>query len=477
MPGRTGFVADTPYGHVRGAPFSVADRTGAVFKGIRFATSDRFEAPVAVTGWEGELDATSYGAQCPQLSSMLERALGGSSTDADEDCLFLNVFTPACDDRGRPVVVWIHGGAFTTGSGSTPWYHGGELAMRGDVVVVTINYRLGVFGFSGRANCGLRDQVVALEWVHRCISAFGGDPGSVTIMGESAGGASVIALMATPSASGLFHRAIAMSPSLGQLRSGERADEALGEFLMATEAGSLAELRTAPVDSLLAVQGEILRPTSAGFTGFSPCSDGALVPEAILDAAAASPVPLLIGTTRDEMRLFHAFDPIVNALDDDALHDHAELRFPGRSKHAVAAYRAARPHTDAPRTYSAMLTDEVFRRPMLVFAEARAAAGSPTWTYWFTWASPAFDGAIGACHAVDIPFAFHNLDRAGVEQFIGSGADRTAVADAYSGAMIALATHGDPGWPTHDSATHPTMIFDVHSRVEDDPDADVRQLW
>ena len=215
-------VVDTPYGSLRGLPDDSGK--GVEFRGVRFATAERFKPPVPVTSWFGVYDATSYGAQCPQSSSMLERALGGGSLAASEDCLSLNVFTPACDDRARPVVVWIHGGAFTTGTGSTPWYHGGALATRGDVVVVTINYRLGVFGFSGRTNCGLRDQVVALQWVQACIASFGGDPAAVTIMGESAGGASVVALMATPGAAGLFHHAVAMSPSLKQLRSGERAE-------------------------------------------------------------------------------------------------------------------------------------------------------------------------------------------------------------------------------------------------------------
>ena len=468
-------VVDTPYGSLRGLP---DDRgKGVEFRGVRFATAERFKPPVPVTSWFGVYDATSYGAQCPQSSSMLERALGGGSLAASEDCLSLNVFTPACDDRARPVVVWIHGGAFTTGTGSTPWYHGGALATRGDVVVVTINYRLGVFGFSGRTNCGLRDQVVALQWVQACIASFGGDPAAVTIMGESAGGASVVALMATPGAAGLFHHAVAMSPSLKQLRSGERADEALAEFLTVAEAASLDELRDAPVDLLIDVQSKILAPTTAGFTGFSPCCDGDFVTLPILETAVVNPIPFVIGTTRDEMRLFHAFDPAVIALDEVALLDHAERRFPGRGEHAVDQYRGARIDADVPRLYSAILTDEVFRRPMLAFADARAAAGMPTWTYWFTWASPAFDGVLGSCHAVDIPFAFHNFDRDGVEQFIGNDSLRTHVADAYAGAMIALAQRGEPGWPRHDLETRPMMVFDVHSRVEHDPDETVRRLW
>ena len=474
-------VVDTPFGRVRGRLADANDATGATgaatFLGIRYATAERFEAPVAVRSWAGELDATRAGASCPQLPGMLERALGDSTVPANEDCLSLNVFTPGCDDEARPVLVWIHGGGFTTGSGSMPWYHGGELASRGDVVVVTINYRLGVFGFSGRANCGLRDQIVALEWVQACVASFGGDPAAVTIVGESAGGSSVVALMATPSAATLFRGAVAMSPSLGQLRTGDRADEALDQYLAAAEVRTLDDLRAAPVDLLLAVQADILRPASAGFTGFSPCNDGELVPMPILEAAAQHAAPLMIGTTRDEMRLFHAFDPAVNTLDEAGLEAHVERRFPGRSAEVIATYRSARSTTGAAHVYSAMLTDEVFRNPMIALADLRSQTGSPTYAYWFTWASPAFDGTLGSCHAVDIPFLFHTLDRAGVELFIGSDPDRSKVAKAYSHAVIALTRTGDPGWAPHESATRPMMIFDVDSRVEHHADHAVRQLW
>jgi para-nitrobenzyl esterase len=466
-------VANTPFGPIRGVPGSA----GLVFRGIRYATAERFEAPIAVTGWEGELDASADGPQCPQLFGMLERALGGSAATSSEDCLSLNVYTPACDDRRRPVMVWIHGGGFTTGSGSMPWYHGGALASRGDVVVVAINYRLGVFGFSGRTNCGLRDQIAALEWVHACIGAFGGDAASVTIVGESAGGASVVALMATPAANGLFHRAVAMSPSLGQLRSGERADDALAQFVAAAGVEHLDDLRLVPVDALLDVQREILKPTSAGFTGFSPCTDGDLVPRPIIESAGANPVPLMIGTTRDEMRLFHAFDPAVNALDDAAVAVQAERRFPGRGDEVVRRYQAARSHTAPSLTYSAIITDELFRMPMLALADARSEAGLPTWVYWFTWASPAFNGILGSCHAVDIPFLFDNLHHPGVEQFLGADPNRSRVALAYGDAVIAHATHAQPGWPAHHPTSRATMVFDVHSRVELDPDFQIRSMW
>jgi para-nitrobenzyl esterase len=464
----------TPYGPIRGLQRDDI----SVFKSIRYATAARFEPPAPITGWDGELDATMYGPQCPQLFGLIEQALGGSSLPADEDCLSLTVFTPGCDDRARPVVVWIHGGAFTTGTGATPWYDGSELARRGNVVVVTINYRLGAFGFSGRTNCGVLDQITALEWVHHQIAAFGGDPNNVTISGESAGGSSLIALMAAPRAHDLFHRVFAMSPSIGQLRSGDRADEALAEYLDVAGVASLDDLRAAPVQTLLDAQGEILRRNpGAGMSSFSPCTDGVVIERAILDAAADHPAPLVIGTTRDEMLLFTSFNPALADLDETRLISMMQQRFGDRTDDALERYRKLRPDADEHQLLSAVQTDEVFRVPARRLAEARLAAGNPSHMYWFTWASPAFHGRLGSCHAMDIPFAFHNLHRKGVEQFTGDGENRVGVADAYSGALLALAHRSEPGWPPYDLARRPTQVFDVVSELVDDPEPELRELW
>lgn len=464
----------SPFGALRGL-----ERDGVMaFSGVRYARAERFRPPVPVTDWDGELDATAVGPQCPQLFGMLEQALGGTSLPADEDCLNLNVYTPGCDDRARPVIVWIHGGAFTTGTGAMPWYDGSRLAILGDVVVVTINYRLGAFGFSGRTNAGLRDQVCALQWVRQQIAAFGGDPGNVTIVGESAGGASVVALMAVPSADGLFHRAFAMSPSLGQLRSGERADEALATFLAETGATDLADLADTPVQRLLDAQGEIIRRhAGAGLTDFSPCHDGSFVPEPILDAAARHPAPLVVGTTRDEMLLFTTFNPAMATLDDDGLLALAVERLGERAVEAIDRYGRHRRGAAALAIASAIQTDDVFRVPARRLVEARVASGVASWMYWFTWASPAFHGRLGSCHAMDIPFVFNNLHRRGVAQFTGEGTDRQAVADAYSASLLALATTGEPGWDRYDLDRRTTMVFDVDGVPVHDPEPELRELW
>jgi para-nitrobenzyl esterase len=446
-------------------------------RGIRYATAERFAPAVPVERWTGILDATAYGPQCPQRFSLLEQALGSADHPASDDCLSLNVVTPGADAAGRPVLVWIHGGGFTTGTSSMPWYDGGALARRGDVVVVSVNYRLGAWGFAGRSNLGLHDIVLALRWVRANIGALGGDPERVTIFGESAGGCAVVALMAMPSTAGLFQAAYAMSPSLNQLRGPDRADEALAAYLRAAGAAALDELRDAPVDVLLDAQAALLGDVGNAFTSFSPCvgSDG--LPADALERAAANPVPLVVGTTRDEMHLFSSFSPATAAMTDAQLEHFAAQRFGEAAPVALAAYRELRPGDAPGRIASAIQTDEVFRVPARRLAEARVGHGTPTWMYWFTWATPAFGGVLGSCHALDIPFTFHNLDRPAVHGFTGDAPERRAVADAASDAVLRLATDRAPGWPAYDLARRATLHIDVTSRIVDDPEAALRTLW
>lgn len=448
-----------------------------VFKGIRYATAERFARPVPVTPWSGDLDATVYGAQCPQQPGLLERTLGSSSLPTSEDCLFLNIYRPAAAGSDRPVLVWIHGGAFTTGSGAVPWYDGSELARRGNAVVVTINYRLGALGFSGRSNLGIHDQLCALRWVHEHISAFSGDPGNVTIFGESAGGSSVVALMATPAANGLFHRAVAMSPSITQLRSAERADDALADFLREAAADSLEALADAPVDALLAAQAATIGEGGAAMTTFSPCVDHDLFHAPLAHAATDNPVPLLVGTTRDEARLFNAFNPRLVDPSDEQLMRFASGAFGDRTEHAVEVYRAHYDGATNYELYNAVHTDAIFRAPAWRLAADRSAAGNPTWMYWFTWATPAFDGRLGSCHALDVPFAFHTLHRNGVEMLTGDHPERHGVADALSAAILEMALTGVNSWARYELPHRPTRRIDVHAETVHAPDETLHELW
>ena len=456
------------------------DRHGVhVYKGIPFAHAERFcESVINDEHWSGARDATVYGPQALQVPGTMERLLGESSQPTSEDCLTLNVFAPATPGP-HPVIVWIHGGAFTNGAGSVPWYDGTNLAQTHEVVVVTVNYRLGAFGFLGDSNLGLGDQIQALRWVHRDIAAFGGDPSRVTIMGESAGACSVVALMAAPATADLFHGAIALSPSLPQIRSTERAQATVSELCDAARVNHPDDLVRLTGDALLAAQGSVLASTSDSLTAFSPTDGGGFVAESVLNAAAHDRRPLMIGTTRDEMHLFTAFDPQVTGMD---VHT-AQQRFgsiwvdPNTALEVYAEHR--RDHTTG-QLYSAMRTDAVFRRPAHDLADSRTALGHSSFMYWFTFPTPVFGGVLGSCHALDIPFALANLDRTGVSVFTGESPQRSDLADTFSGAVAQFARSHEPGWQEW-SRTRNTQILDVDTAVgadlTTDPEPMIRQLW
>lgn len=449
-----------------------------VFKGIRFAAAARFEPPIDVERWQGTLEADTYRAQAPQNFGQLEQLLGGSSLPTDEDCLHLNVFTPACDGARRPVLFWVHGGAYVTGGGAMPWYDGSRLAVRGDVVVVTINYRLGALGFLGELNAGTLDQVSALRWVARNIEAFGGDPGNVTIFGESAGGSAVISLMAAPGAEHLFRRVWAMSPSILQLRTRDEAEGFQAEYLRRLGVATVDELRHTAIEELLAAQTAMLTRAAAGLQEFAPADGTASLPEPILAVAADDARPLVIGTTRDEMNLFTVFDPTRADFDDDRLRREFARRFGETAlDQAIDRYRRHRPGLDANLVTAAMQTDEVFRAPAWSLSTARARAGRPTWMYTFDQATPALGGRLGACHGLDIPFAFDNLARPGVELFTGDAPSRQAVADQFADAIVAFARSGSPGWPGYDLARRATQRIGPEPEVIDDPEPELRELW
>ncbi len=470
-------TGSAPCAEAADARFLGTDLGGtAVFSGITYATAGRFEPPVAARH-RGTVVADRPAAQCPQFLGILERAMGAADIPMSEDCLALNVFTPGCDDGRRPVLVWIHGGAFIAGTGSMPWYDGRSLARRGDVVVVTINYRLGVFGFLGTSNLGTLDQLSALEWVRDNIAAFGGDPANITVFGESAGGASLIALMALPAAAACIRRAWAMSPAIVQLRSAERARSAEDRFLGAVGAASRDQLLAMTPDELVRAQQTIFDEVPDGVTAFAPAVDGDLFDETITVLAARSSIPLVIGSTRDEMHLFTSFDPAVANLDDAGLAAAYAERFGERAPAALDAYRAHRPAAGNGALVSAMRTDETFRVGIRRCAEATAAHGTDVWSYWFTQASTAFGGVLGSCHGIDIPFAFHNLDQPGVPVFLGDDPTHARVADAFSGALLSFARDGDPGWARFDMADRSTMRFDASPEVIDDPESELRRLW
>ena len=488
-------------GRLRGA-----ERDGVQqFRGIPYAQPPvgerRFLPPGPAPAWEGERDATRSGANSVQVPDGLMAMLGGNSLETSEDCLFLDVFTPGCDDARRPVMVWIHGGGFLTGSGSIPWYDGSALATRGDVVVVTINYRLAALGFlwlgdldpayrSSGVN-GLLDQVAALEWVSGNIAAFGGDPDNVTIFGESAGGMSVSTLLAMPRAHGLFHRAIAQSGAAHNTFTPSTAAAVTARVMEGLGVDDLAGLLAASPEAIADVGAKVeagLMEDPSGLGGpsgialamaFQPVVDGSFLPEQPLLAIRAgrgAEVPLLTGTNLDEWNLFALMSP--GGLDDARLLERLERVF-GDAHVVRDTYLASRPDATPTEVWNAVLTDATFRIPAVRLVEAHAGAGRPVWQYLFTWATPAFGGIAGSCHALELPFVFDKLDAPGAELLLGGvvDAELRALSAAMQDAWLAFARTGAPGWERWNAADRTVQRFDRQRELLRDPMGDERRLW
>lgn len=507
--GDTGMaVVETRYGRVDGVR---ADGLHA-FLGIPFAApplgARRWQAPAPPEPWSGVRRADAWGHQSWQPvmadAGPLSFAFNArASGDQHEDCLVLNVWTPGLDDRRRPVLVWIHGGGFSGGTGGTPMYDGTALARRGDAVVVTLNYRLGVLGFLNLAevtggripatgNEGLLDQVAALEWVRDNIEAFGGDPGRVTIFGESAGGMSVGALLGCPRARGLVHRAIpqsgACSTAHTRARSAQIAERLIEALALSVNDAADALLEMPP--ERLVEAGSRVALGEGGMI-FAPCVDGGVLPTLPIDAVrngAADGVAVLAGATRDEWRLFTAmpgFD--LAAFDEAALAALLKSRI-DRPDLVVERYRSSREGrgeaADPASLFAAIETDRVFRVPAIRLTEALAERGQSAYQYLFTWTSPWADGRLGSPHAIDIGFVFGtHAQTAGSAEFFGSGADADALADAVQDAWLGFAAEGDPrtpalaDWRPYDTGRRSTALFGNPPGVVDDPFGEERAVW
>jgi para-nitrobenzyl esterase len=409
-----------------------------------------------------------------------------------EECLVLNVWSPGLDHAKRPVMVWLHGGGFTSGSGANPVTSGEQLARRGGVVVVTVNHRLGAVGYLHLAGLGgpelaasgmngILDIQAALEWVRDNITGFGGDPGNVTIFGESGGGMKVTALLAMPGARGLFHRAIVQSGPYLRATSPERAARATAALMAELGVSTLDELRAVPLERIVEAQVAVGREGH----GFGPVVDGSVLPRDPYspDApASAAGVPLLIGTNRDEMTLFMSGRKGYGSWSEaDAVAQLASLGAAGAAGAAVyERYRALHPDSTPTELAVAVNSDGSFRTGSITQAERHLASGTPAWLYLFTWESPMAGGSLKAAHSVEVSLVFDNLARDA-----GASVDTKAqlVADAMSEAWLAFARHGDPNhsgiptWPVYDAERRPTMVFNHESTVEHDPLGAERQAW
>ena len=483
-------IVTTTSGKLRGA---IEERVHA-FKGISYGASTegagRFQPPQRPQPWTGVRDAFEYGPAAPQIPSNLipESMAQQPSTDGsgNEDCLRLNLWTPALGSGRRPVMVWFHGGGFSAGSGNWNMYNGGNLAAKHDVVVLTVNHRLNVFGYlylaelggekyAHASNVGMLDTIAALEWVRDNIAAFGGDPTNVTIFGQSGGGGKVSTLMAMPKAKGLFHRAIAMSGSTVKGVARDRATKGAEAFM------AKLGLKPDQVDDLQKMPQAQLLGAMRGVPGLplAPVTDGRTLPADPFDPVASplsANVPFLISSTETEVTWNNSvnFDP----LDDAALHERIKQQFPiddGAADKLIGVYKKGRPQASNLDLYFIISTDASnFRTGTDTEAERKAEQGkAPVYKYYFQWYSPVREGKLRSYHTLDIPFAFQNVAIA--QSMVGTGPERQPLADKMSAAFAAFARSGNPNhkgipkWEPFDTTKRATMIWNNECKVVNNP--------
>lgn len=513
MSDQTAPVVETSSGKLRGTIIEGV----AAFKAIPYAAPPigalRFLPPRELEPWPGVRDATAYVGRAPQAGLRagtrpeLETFSGAPDTSPDsEDCLTLHVWSPSVTDGAkRPVMVWLHGGAFSYGSANSDRIRGSRLVKRGDVVVVTVNHRLNIFGhldlsgaggadYAWSGNAGVLDLVTALKWVQTNIVRFGGDPGNVTIFGESGGGGKVSTLLAMPVAAGLFHRAIIQSGAAVRLRTKDRSLKLTDLVLKELGIGSSAieQLRTVPVTRLLAA----IKPAERALGPsphrlfdrypFGPVVDGDVMPRQPFDPDAPKimrDIPLIIGDMKDETALFLAPDDLVwhRTLTEAQLVDRVYAIAGADTDRVVETYRRLYPETSPADRLIATTTDCNFRIRSLVLAQRRAAtATAPVWMYSFNWETSVHGGKMKAPHAMDVPFTFDTIDLTNSTD----GSDTAKrLAETMSGVWAAFARNGRPDhpsiphWPAYKVPERATLILDATCRIDNDPRGETRALW
>jgi para-nitrobenzyl esterase len=494
-------VATTSAGKVRGL---VNDGVN-VFRGIPYGAAtagvNRFMPPRPPQAWTGVRDAFDYGLSTPQSDPGVKRAPSAaapfigelSDRPEGEDCLVLNVWTRGLRDNGkRPVMFWIHGGGFQSGSGSSPGYDGTNLCRRGDVVVVSINHRLNVLGFTfwgdiggaelaNTANVGMLDIVQALQWVRENIEQFGGDPQRVMVFGESGGGRKVGALLAMPEARGLFHAAVIQSgPSIKVVTREDAtfaAQAVLDELQIPRK--DFRKLQEVPLDKLMPAYFAASRKHRFNHTtsGFAPVVDGKVLPQHLFHPAASPvmpEVPVILGTNRTELTLQLVGDAAAFTLDEAGLQARAREAFGEAARDLIEVYRKSVPAATPSELFFLMASDRAYCVPMMTIAERRAALGkAPAYFYYFTWETPVNAGKMKSPHALEIAFVFDNTERSA--RFTGGGARAAALADKMSDAWIAFARTGNPDtpklpkWTPYDGSSRATLVLNDRSEIVSDP--------
>jgi len=489
--------ADTSFGRVRGVDVQGIKTFKGIPYGATTAGKNRFMPPTAPAKWTGVRDALAYGPSAPQRNpdapapaARLATATNGLPAEG-EDCLVLNVWTPAVNDgRKRPVMFWCHGGGFATGSGSSPGTDGTNLARRGDVVVVSINHRLNVLGFTnlveafGRdyaqsGDVGMLDIVQALKWVRTNIERFGGDPNTVMIFGQSGGGRKVSTLLTMPSAKGLFHRAVIESGATIKLVERDAAAKVAERLLskLSLNNTQLRELQSLPLQKIMSAYFAVVRDMAGAdqmTVGFSPTMDGKVVsqhPYHPTASAVSADVPVMIGSTRTELTL--QSDEAAFTLDEPGLRKRVTDLLGASTGPVLDVYRRANPGATPSDLYFLIASDYRYSAPTMKIAERRAALGKgPVYLYYFRWETPIDGGRLKSPHTIEIPFAFDNVK---TSRLTRDSQEAGALADKVSDAWIAFARTGDPNtpklprWPAFNAADRPTMVFNNVSKVENDP--------
>ena len=503
-------IADTTYGKVRGVLTSDGVRT---FRGIPYGGdtggANRFKPPTKPAAWTGVRDAVQWGNKSPQIAAAgqattimyLDYTEGGLGRQS-EDCLVLNVWSKAGRDGGkRPVMVRIHGGGFSTGTGNHPMYWGHASAQRGDVIYVSMNHRLGALGYldlsqvggapyAHSGNAGMLDLVAALEWVRDNAENFGGDPNNVMIMGESGGGAKVSTLCAMPAAKGLFHRAVVESGSALGSRKPDVSQKSTQRFFSRLGLGTdqIRALTSLPVNRLLeadVLMNNRMYPGDPRVAGFSPVMDSDVIPRDGFQPDAnplSLGIPMLIGYNQDEGTFLMQADEEFYAIDEAGLHKRVADRTGANADKVIAIYRKVFPNASPTILMDYIARDTGFGRNAIIQAERHAMAGkAATFMYRFNWQTPGFNGKYGCPHGAEIVFV--TGDPSHMDVLTHNTPEAQALAARVNAAWVAFAKTGDPNtaglphWEPYTTDTRAVMFLDNQSTLVRDPEAEIRKLW